>query len=120
MHRDEEIPLVDEAAPLKDVILEISEKRLGLTCVIDADGCLQGIITDGDLRRAMEQTPDLLHLTARELMTRHPKTVEGATSAVEALALMEKFSITCLLIIDAATKPIGVLHIHDLLKAGLM
>jgi arabinose-5-phosphate isomerase len=120
MHRDDEIPLVLGDAPLKEVIMEMSEKRLGLTCVINTDGCLQGIITDGDLRRAMEQTSDLLYLKARELMTRHPKTVERTTAAVEALALMEKFSITSLLILDAATKPIGVLHIHDLLKAGLV
>jgi arabinose-5-phosphate isomerase len=120
MHRADEIPLVEEDAPLKAVILEMSEKRLGLTCVVDADGCLQGIITDGDLRRAMEHTPDLPHRKARELMTRHPKTVEGAIPALEALALMEKFSITSLLIVDAAMKPVGVLHVHDLLKAGLM
>jgi arabinose-5-phosphate isomerase len=120
MHRDDEIPLVDAAASLKEVIIEMSEKRLGLTCVIDSTGCLQGIITDGDLRRAMEQTPDLLGLKAAELMTRHPKAVGALTLAVEALALMEKFAITSLLIIDTATKPLGVLHIHDLLKAGLM
>ncbi len=120
MHRDDEIPLVDAAASLKEVIIEMSEKRLGVTCVIDSTGCLQGIITDGDLRRAMEQTPDLLGLKAAELMTRHPKTVGALTLAVEALALMEKFAITSLLIIDTATKPLGVLHIHDLLKAGLM
>jgi arabinose-5-phosphate isomerase len=120
MHRDSEIPLIEEDAPVKQVILEMSEKRLGLTCVIDADGRLQGIITDGDLRRAMEQTPDLLRLKARELMTTYPKIVESTTTAGEALALMEKFSITSLLIIDPDTKPIGVLHVHDLLKAGLV
>jgi arabinose-5-phosphate isomerase len=120
MHRDSEIPLIEEDAPVKQVILEMSEKRLGLTCVIDADGRLQGIITDGDLRRAMEQTPDLLRLKARELMTTYPQIVESTTTAGEALALMEKFSITSLLIIDPDTKPIGVLHVHDLLKAGLV
>ena len=98
----------------------MSEKRLGLTCVIDAHGALLGIVTDGDLRRAMEQIPDFMHLKARELMTEYPKTVEANLSAVDALAFMEKLSITSLLIIDAAGKPIGVLHIHDLLKVGLM
>ena len=120
MHCGDEIPLVREDAPLTEVILEMSGKRLGLTCVVDGDGRLQGIITDGDLRRAMERTADLLHLKARELMTRRPKTVEATTPAVEALALLEKFSITSLLITDAESKPIGVLHVHDLLKAGLM
>jgi arabinose-5-phosphate isomerase len=119
MHCDDEIPLVEEDAPLKEVILEMSGKRLGLTCVVDAAGRLQGIITDGDLRRSMERTADPLRLDARELMTRHPKTVELATPAVEALVLMEKYSITSLLIVDADARPIGVLHVHDLLKAGL-
>jgi arabinose-5-phosphate isomerase len=120
MHRDDEIPLVQEDASLKEVILEMSGKRLGLTCVIDGAGRLQGIITDGDLRRSMERTADPLCLNARELMTRHPKTVGLAAPAVEALALMEKYSITSLLITDTDERPIGVLHVHDLLKAGLM
>jgi arabinose-5-phosphate isomerase len=120
MHRDDEIPLVDEDALLKEVILEMSGKRLGLTCVVDAAGRLQGLITDGDLRRSMERTDNLWRLKARELMTRHPKTVALATPAVEALALMERCSITSLLIVDADARPIGVLHVHDLLKAGLM
>jgi arabinose-5-phosphate isomerase len=68
----------------------------------------------------MERIADLGRLKACELMTKHPKTVELATPAIEALALMEKYSITSLLIIDADTRPIGVLHVHDLLKAGLM
>jgi arabinose-5-phosphate isomerase len=120
MRRADEIPLVDEDASLKEVILEMSGKRLGLTCVVDATGRLQGLITDGDLRRAMEGTDDLWCLKARALMTKHPKTVELATPAVEALAVMEKYSITSLLIVDADARPIGVLHVHDLLKAGLM
>jgi len=120
MHRDDEIPLVDEDASLKEVILEMSGKRLGLSCVVDAAGRLQGLITDGDLRRSLEQTDDLWHLKARELMTKHPKTIALATPAVEALALMERYSITSLLIADADARPIGVLHVHDLLKAGLM
>jgi arabinose-5-phosphate isomerase len=120
MHRDDEIPLVDEDASLKEVILEMSGKRLGLTCVVDVAGRLQGLITDGDLRRSMERTDDLWRLKARELMTKHPQTVALATPAVEALVLMERYSITSLLIVDADARPIGVLHVHDLLKAGLI
>jgi arabinose-5-phosphate isomerase len=120
MHRDDEIPRVGEEAALKEVILEMSGKRLGLTCVVDGNGRLRGLITDGDLRRGMERTADLGCLNARVLMTKHPKTIEMAAPAVEALALMEKCSITSLLIIDADARPIGVLHVHDLLKAGLM
>jgi arabinose-5-phosphate isomerase len=119
MHRGEEIPLVSEDAQLKEVILEISGKRLGMACVVDVQGRLQGIITDGDLRRALERTPDLLPLRARELMTPHPKLVAIDTLATEALAFMEKYSITSLLIVDEDTTPLGVLHVHDLLKAGL-
>jgi arabinose-5-phosphate isomerase len=120
MHRDGEVPCVDEGASLKQVILEMSSKRLGLTCVVDASGHLQGLITDGDLRRWMERIDDLGRPSACELMTRHPKTVEPTMLAVDALALMETYAITSLLIIDADTRPIGVLHVHDLLKAGLM
>jgi arabinose-5-phosphate isomerase len=86
MHRDEEIPRVAEDASLREVILEMSGKRLGLTCVVDGAGRLQGLITDGDLRRSMERIADLGRLNAYELMTKHPKTVELATPAVEALA----------------------------------
>jgi arabinose-5-phosphate isomerase len=120
MYREGELPLVPEDARLKDVILEISGKRLGMTCVVDADGRLRGIITDGDLRRALERTTDLLQVQARSLMTPNPKLVEAESLATDALALMEKFSITALLIIDADARPRGVLHIHDLLKAGLL
>jgi arabinose-5-phosphate isomerase len=120
MHRDDEIPRVVEDASLKDVIFEMSSKRLGLACVVDCAGRLQGLITDGDLRRSMERTSDLSRLNARELMTKHPKTVGPATPAVEALGLMEKYSITSLLVLDVDAGLIGVLHVHDLLKAGLM
>lgn len=120
MHRDGDIPTVPEDAQLKEVILEISGKRLGMTCVVDAHHRLRGIITDGDLRRALEHTTDLHQVQAHMLMTPHPKLVESETLATEALSFMEKYAITSLLIVDAEGRPRGVLHIHDLLKAGLM
>jgi arabinose-5-phosphate isomerase len=120
MRRDEEVPRIIEDASLKDVICEISEKRLGMTCVIDGAGQLRGIITDGDLRRALERTADPLRLRARDCMTAHPKVVEEEMPAAEALALMEKYAITSLLIVNEDSRPVGVLHVHDLLKAGLM
>jgi arabinose-5-phosphate isomerase len=120
MHCNEDIPLVSEAAPLREIVREISDKRLGMTCVVDAAGRLQGIITDGDLRRALEQTADLLGVQARTLMTSNPKTVAAELPATDALLLLEKFAITALLIVNADDKPIGILHLHDLLKAGLM
>jgi arabinose-5-phosphate isomerase len=120
MHCQADIPIVSETAQLKEIVLEISAKRLGMTCVVDAAGQLQGIITDGDLRRALEQTADLRSMRARTLMTVHPKTIASEMPAIDALLLMEKVSITSLLIVNAESKLLGVLHLHDLLKAGLM
>ncbi|MBI3329536.1 MAG: KpsF/GutQ family sugar-phosphate isomerase [Nitrospinae bacterium] len=120
MHRDGEVPTVPEDAQLREVILEISGKRLGMTCVVDAHGRLRGIITDGDLRRALAGATDLLQVQACVLMTPHPKLVAADILATEALVLMEKYSITSLLIVDEDARPRGVLHIHDLLKAGLL
>jgi arabinose-5-phosphate isomerase len=120
MHCNEDIPIVSEAAQLKEIVRQISDKRLGMTCVVDAAGRLQGIITDGDLRRALELTSDLSQVQARTLMTSNPKVVAAEMPAIDALLLMEKFAITALLMVNADDKPIGVLHLHDLLKAGLM
>jgi arabinose-5-phosphate isomerase len=120
MHRAGEVPQVTADASLREVAREISEKRLGMTCVVDGAGRLQGIITDGDLRRALERASEPLRLQAREVMTRHPKLVAQEMPATEALALMEKYAITSLLIVDDDAHPAGVLHVHDLLKAGLL
>ncbi|HXH14153.1 MAG TPA: KpsF/GutQ family sugar-phosphate isomerase [Alphaproteobacteria bacterium] len=120
MCRDEEVPRIIADAPLQEVIFEISEKRLGMTCVIDGAGRLQGIITDGDLRRALERSADPLRLRAHAFMTPHPKVVAEDMPATEALALMEKYAITSLVIVNEDSRPVGVLHVHDLLKAGLM
>lgn len=117
MHSGEEIPLVAPDAPMTDVLYTISGKRLGSTGVVEDGGRLTGIITDGDLRRHMR--PDFLSLTARDIMTPHPVTLPQETLAVKALALMQQRSITSIFIVDSAYKPIGLLHIHDCLKAGL-
>jgi arabinose-5-phosphate isomerase len=106
-------------APLAKVILEITSKRIGATCVLDGSGKMTGIITDGDLRRLLEKQQDIRRLQAGDVMSQNPKTVAQGTLAVKALNVMESFSINQLIIVDAANEPVGMVHIHDLLKAGL-
>jgi arabinose-5-phosphate isomerase len=121
MHRDAALPLVPATAPLRDTLVEITSKRLGVAGVVDARGELMGIITDGDLRRGLERTGDLRALTARELMTATPKTIRGGALAAEALALMERHAITSLFILaDGSRRPVGVIHLHDLLRASVV
>jgi arabinose-5-phosphate isomerase len=120
MHRGDEIPLVSEPTRMADALHEMSAKRLGVTGVVDASGVLIGVVTDGDLRRAIESRGDLRPLTARDLMTARPKTVAAGALAESALAAMERHSITALFIVDREGKPVGVLHLHDLLRAGVV
>lgn len=121
VHDGDEIPRVALAAPLRTAILEMTSKRLGLTGVFDAEGRLAGVITDGDLRRGLERRADLLELTAGEVMTPDPKRIARGTMAVEALRLMEAHAITSLFVVDGegSRSVAGVIHIHDLVKAGL-
>ncbi len=123
MHRGVELPGVGENALMKEALLEISGKRLGVTCVMDARGTLAGVITDGDLRRAMEKFPDLFQRRAREIMTRHPKWIAPDALAARALAVMEEHAVTVLVVMKGAgkggRKPLGVIHIHDILRAGV-
>lgn len=121
MHRGDEIPLVGEDTRMKEALFEITSKRLGVTGVIDAAGSLVGVITDGDLRRGLERKGDIFQLSAKEMMTREPKTIPAETLAVEAVAVMEHYMITSLFVLaDGSHKPIGIIHLHDLLKAGIV
>jgi len=121
MHRDAALPLVPAAAPLRDTLVEITSKRLGVAGVVDGSGDLLGIITDGDLRRGVERGGDLRALTARELMTTTPKTIRGGALAAEAVAVMERHAITSLFILaDGTRRPVGIIHLHDLLRAGVV
>jgi len=120
MHAGDSLPLVAAKATLADTIVEMSGKRLGVTGVIDDGGRLLGIVTDGDLRRAMGRNVDILSTVATDVMTPNPVTVDGNALAARALAVMQERSITSLFIVDPATgAPLGVLHLHDLLKAGV-
>ena len=121
MHRGDQIPLVHEETPMKEALFEITSKRLGVTGVVDSQGKLVGVITDGDLRRGLERKGDIFSLLARELMTREPKTIPAETLAAEAVAVMEQYPITSLFVLDnGGEQPIGVVHLHDLVKAGVV
>ncbi|MEO8602468.1 MAG: KpsF/GutQ family sugar-phosphate isomerase [bacterium] len=120
MHSGDALPLVRRDAALADAVLEISHKRLGVTGVVDGRGNLVGIVTDGDLRRGLERTRDLSRLSASEVMTKAPKTIEPGALAARALAIMERHSITSLFVLAAGSRtPLGVIHLHDILKAGV-
>jgi arabinose-5-phosphate isomerase len=119
MIKGSDIPKVYEDTSIKDVILEITSKRLGTTTVIDKDGCLTGVITDGDLRRLLERTLDIKDLFAKDIMTRNPKVMKGDYLASFALQQMENFKITAMIIIDDEKRPAGLVHIHDLINLGL-
>jgi arabinose-5-phosphate isomerase len=120
MHRDAHIPKVLPDALLKDVIYEISSKKLGVTTVIDSSGRLLGVVTDGDLRRVLERGGDnLLQKPARAVMSERPKTIAPAALAAEALAQMERYAITSLVVADSGGVVVGVVHLHDLLRAGI-
>ena len=114
MHRD--IPLVAEGAPMAEALLVISQKGFGVTGVTDAQGALSGIITDGDLRRHMQ---GLLDLRAEQVMTRGPRTISPDKLAEEALAQMQDRKITSLFAVEG-DRPVGLLHIHDFLRTGMV
>ncbi|MGK9368537.1 KpsF/GutQ family sugar-phosphate isomerase [Melioribacter sp. Ez-97] len=119
MIKGKDVPVVNEDTPLKDTIYEITSKRLGTTCVVDRNGLLTGIITDGDLRRLLEKTLDLKDLKASDVMTVNPKTIKPDLLASFALQEMEKYNITSLIVIDDYKIPVGIVHLHDLVKLGL-
>jgi arabinose-5-phosphate isomerase len=121
MKMGDEIPLVREETPMKEALFEITSKRLGVTGVVDGEGRLVGVITDGDLRRGLEKKGDIFGLKAAELMTRGPRAIAAEMLAAEAVAVMEQFPITSLFILDQQSKkPIGVIHLHDIIKAGVV
>ncbi len=119
MSKGDALPLVEETASLAELILEMTSKRLGVSAVINREGCLTGIFTDGDLRRVVQQGGDPLKLSACEVMTPNPKTVNTSTMAKECLDILETYRITQLLVCDKERRPIGIVHIHDLITLGI-
>ena len=122
MHTGENIPLVNINASMKQAILEITAKRLGITGVIDKAGRLVGVITDGDLRRALEKRGDILKNKVKDVMTKNPKKIEKGSLAESALKMMEDYSITTLFVYGGKEEDrvTGIVHLHDLLKAGVV
>ena len=119
MIKGEGVPVVKDNSSIKDIILEMTSKRLGTTCVVDKNGKLAGIITDGDLRRLLEKTMDVKNLVATDIMSKNPKVTEKDYLASFALQIMESHKITSLVVTDRDKKPIGIVHLHDLVNLGL-
>jgi arabinose-5-phosphate isomerase len=120
MHAGDSAPVVNTATAMPDVFHEMSSKRLGMTCVVDAEGRLAGVFTDGDLRRLMTRRSDILGLTAGEVMTAHPITIDRRLLAVEALKVMETHKITSVVVVDEAGRVEGVVHLHDLWRTQMI
>jgi arabinose-5-phosphate isomerase len=119
MRSGDEVPRVGAELPLGQALLVISAKGLGMTTVVDADGALLGMFTDGDLRRAIDHGTDIHATPIGDLMTRRCKTVHAGMLAAEALGLMDNFKISAVAVVDAENRPVGAVHLHDLLRAGL-
>jgi arabinose-5-phosphate isomerase len=122
MHIGKAFPMVSEKTLMKEAIFEITSKRLGVTGVCNLEGHLIGVITDGDLRRALEKFNDLFNREASEVMTKNPKWIEKDALAAKAVQRMEEYSITSLFVFNKAGDkvPAGIIHLHDLLKAGVV
>ena len=120
MHSGAQCPMVAADTRLRDVIYEMSHKGLGMTCVVDGNEALVGIITDGDLRRHMDRATNILDLTAGEVMTSGPVSVPPTTLAVEALNIMEQRKITSIVVVDGDGRRVaGVVQIHDLWRTEM-
>ena len=120
MHTGDALPSVNAGAPLKEALLEMTHKGLGMTAVVDAAGRVAGVFTDGDLRRALERTLDIHTTGISQLMTKNPKTIAADRLAVEAVDRMQTHHINGLLVVDDTHKLVGALNMHDLLKAGVV
>ena len=116
--KNNQIPKVNVSDSIAKVIVEISEKRLGVTAVLKNEKIV-GIITDGDLRRMLSKTTDISHFTAKDIMGKNPKTIQENAMAIEALDKLESNNITQILVVDAQEKYIGIVHLHDLIKEGI-
>ncbi|MGE0201286.1 MAG: SIS domain-containing protein [Candidatus Melainabacteria bacterium] len=119
MTTGEQLPVVSERTPFMDALVEMSAKKLGLALVVNTDGRMVGMLTDGDVRRALMQQGDPRHIPLTDCMTRNPKQVSAEDLAEKALRLMETHKITALLITDEQERPVGVIHMHDILQAGI-
>jgi arabinose-5-phosphate isomerase len=120
MHTGDQIPVVDAEVAVSKAILEMTAKKLGMTAVVDREGMLLGIFTDGDLRRLLAKSLDIHTTPVHQVMTRGCATVNASRLAVETVRIMEEKRISALLVIDAETRLVGALNMHDVLKAGIV
>ncbi|GHH48120.1 KpsF/GutQ family sugar-phosphate isomerase [[Pseudomonas] boreopolis] len=120
MHGGEDLPSVREDATVSEALMEMSRKRLGMTAIVDADGTLLGLFTDGDLRRALDSDIDVRNTRIAEVMTRNPRTIGADQLAAEAARLMEAHKINGLIVVDERRRAVGALNIHDLLRAKVV
>lgn len=120
MSEERRLPISSEDIKFTELIKLITEYKLGMAMIVDKSGRLSGILTDGDIRRTVLKYSDISNLQAKDVMTINPKTVQEKDFAASALHLMEKHSITALAVVDDDNKPVGVVHIHDILKAGVV
>ena len=120
MHSGDALPVITVDVPLKNALLEMTAKGLGMTAVVDEQGKVAGVFTDGDLRRALERALDLHQSRVRDLMTKHPKTISQDALAVAAVEKMETLKINGLLVVDDHDRLVGALNMHDLLRAGVV
>ncbi len=119
-HHGYELPLIDEQATVSQALIEVTEKKLGMTCVVNSHGNLTGVYTDGDIRRTLTQNYDIHTTPISSVMSRNCKTVRKGLLAAEALAMMQKYCITSLVVVDENNRPTAVIHLHDLLRAGVI
>ncbi len=120
MHSGDALPQVARGTPLRDALLEMTRKGLGMTVVLEADGRLAGVFTDGDLRRTLDRGIDVRNASIDSVMTTHGKTARAEMLAAEALKIMEDNKINSLVVVDEQDRPVGALNMHDLLRAGVM
>ena len=120
MHDGDGVPIVQENTLIRDALLEISRKGLGMTAVVNHEGKLAGIYTDGDLRRTLDMDIDVRTTPITQVMNKNPKTIRPQLLAAEAVALMEEKKINGVIVVDELHRPVGALNMHDLLKAGVV
>lgn len=120
MHKQEDVPIVQASASLKEALVEMTQKKLGMTTVVNDHGELIGIFTDGDVRRTLDKPIDIQATPIYQVMSSHPKTISSDVLAAEALTILEQAKITSLIVIDEHKRPKGLIHIHDILRAGII
>ncbi|KPB13809.1 KpsF/GutQ family sugar-phosphate isomerase [Pseudomonas amygdali] len=120
MHSGDALPSVQRGTLLRDALLEMTRKGLGMTAIVEADGTLAGIFTDGDLRRTLDRPVDIRQTIIDEVMTLHGKTAHAEMLAAEALKIMEDNKISALVVVDQYDRPVGAFNLQDLLRAGVM